>query len=317
MARQPETKRNFTTILKNVFFVLIILQFAPVVVMQLKDTVTQAVNPTAKIGLIHVDGLIRDSDHYIKHIRSFYDKDDIKALLIKIDCYGGFPGACQAIFHELNRFDKKKPVVAYIENVAASGGYYIAAAARSIITTSSAMVGNIGALMGPLPQLKDRLDEWKIGFNFIQAGRYKSAGNPLRHSTPEELALLQGVVDDTYDQFINDVATARDIDVSNHQAWADGRIFTGRQAMDVGLTDTLGSMQDALDITRKFAGIEEKALNIIKPVRATGLRALFSASDEYEVDTVNLASSIGRFLRTVLTSMTQAETISEARPSLT
>ena len=170
--------------------------------MNLTQSLRELIVPKAKVGLLKFSGLIGNNEFYIKHIHKFLKASNIKALLVKIDSPGGLPGSSQALFNELKKFREKKPIVVMIDDICASGAYYIAAAGSHIIANPSSMIGSIGVMFGihgmPMPNLEKLMEDWKIKFEFIQSGKYKSAGNFFKKNSEEELGILQGVSDDTY-----------------------------------------------------------------------------------------------------------------------
>jgi protease-4 len=298
--KEPQ-RMTLSTILKILFFLILFLQFAPIVLTNLKKSLVEMVRPKTEVGMLKVSGIIKNAGSYIKHIHNFLKSTNIKALLVKIDSPGGFSGSSQAIFNELKKFKEKKPVVVLVEDVCTSGAYYIASAGHYIIVTPSSMIGSIGTILGfqglPLPNLEDLMDDWKIKFEYIQAGKFKTAGNLLRKNTPEELAHLQSVVDDTYNQFIKDIAQARGLSIEKKHEWADGKIFTGNQALKIKLVDKLGSMQDAIDELKKQAKIETE-IRFIFPQKPTGLAALFQG-EEYGTETKGILDIASEALSTI------------------
>jgi len=222
-----------------------------------------------------------------------------KILTIKIDSPGGLPGASQAIFNELKLFKKEKPVVTFIENVCASGGYYIACASSHIVSTPSALVGSIGVVLN-LGNIKHLLEDWKIKFHYIQSGKYKTAGSPLKDATPDELAYLQKLSDGNYDQFLKDVAESRKIKRDQYKTWADGKVFLGTDAKKLNLVDEIGSFYNATQAIKKLAKIDDE-IKFIKPKRPSGLARLFMGEDENDSSGPEFSSKTASFLHDVYT----------------
>jgi protease-4 len=276
-------KIGFYERVKQVFFILLILQVAPFILMNLKNFFSEAFLPKTDVGMLSFDGMVTNSEFYVKQLHSFLKNPHIKGLLIKIDSPGGVAGSSQALFNELKRFKGKKPVIALVENMCASGSYYIAAAADYIIASPSSLVGSIGVVLGragmPIPNLKERMEDWKIKFEYIQAGAYKTAGNFFKDPTKDEREHLQSFVDDTYAQFVHDVADARGLDVATEKEWADGKIFTGNQALKLKLIDQLGSLQEAIDELKKRAGITTE-IKLVAPNRKKGFMKFITGDDD-------------------------------------
>jgi len=278
--RQERKKTGFFEIIKNLFWILIFLQFAPIIFSSLRKTIEEAVSPKTHVGYLKITGMITDSDYYVKHINQFLKTPHIKALLLKIDSPGGFPGSAQAVFSELNKFKQKKPIVAFIENMGTSGAYNIAAACNHIVSAPSALVGSIGVWLQVPPNIKYLGEDWKIKFRTIQSGTYKTAGSPFKDMTPDETLHLQRVSDDSYDQFVNDIAQSRNLSIKDHKIWADGKVFTGNQGLQLKLIDQIGSQQDAIDELKKEAMIEkDEDIKLISPPRTSKFMRLFGAED--------------------------------------
>jgi protease IV len=294
-------KRGFFDIIKNLFWILLFLQFAPILFSNLKNTLEDAMTPKTQVGYLTISGIISDSRFYTKHIRKFLKAPDIKALLVKIDSPGGFPGSAQAIFQELKKFKEKKPVVAFIENIGASAAYNIAAASNYIVATPSSLVGSIGVWMQIPPAVNDLAESWKIKFRTIQSGKFKTAGSPFKAMTPEEQAYLQDVSDDSYNQFVNDIAKSRNLPLEESKAWADGKIFTGNQALALKLVDQLGSELDAIEELKKEALIEkDQELKFIHPTQPSLLKKFFAPEDESSEDQGTYASATADFITNVI-----------------
>lgn len=267
-SNEKHSKRlSFSTIIKNIFFIILILQFAPMIFSGLKSTFEDTFSPKAHVGYLTINGFIGDSTYYIKQIDEFSKNPDIKALLLRINSPGGYSGSSQVVFSELKKFKKNKPIVAFIENTGASGAYYIAMAADSIIASPISLVGSIGVFM-ELPNVKELLTSWKINYRYVQSGTYKTTGSMVKDVNAQELAYLQELSDDQYKQFVHDVAESRKLDAKNHTAWADGKAFTGNQALKLKLVDKLGSFSDALDEVKRIAKIQEE-IKLIQPKKAS------------------------------------------------
>lgn len=273
--RKPQ-KKGFFEIIKNLFWLLIFIQFLPIVFSGLKKTIQEAIIPKVAVGYLSVNGLITDSSFYTKQMRKFLKAPEIKALLVRIDSPGGMPGSAQAIFNELKKFKEKKPVVAFIENMGTSAAYNIAAATNHIIASPSALVGSIGVWMQVPPNVEGLAEDWKIKFRTIQSGEFKTSGSPFKAMTPEEKAHLQLVSDDSYNQFVKDMATSRNLSINDHKVWANGKVFTGNQALALKLIDQVGSRQDAIDELKKLAVIEEE-IKLIKPRQPSKFMQLFGS----------------------------------------
>ncbi len=199
------------------------------------------------LGVVEVRGVINnDLTDVLEALDGFRRNDHIVGIVVRIDSPGGAVTPAQEVYDAIWRVRREttKPVVASLGNVAASAGYYIASAANVIVSDPGTLTGSIGALM-EIPQLGPLADKLGVGQEIIKSGPLKAAGNPLRPLTDEERALLQGIVDDTLQQFIEAVASGRGLEVDQIRALADGRTFSGKQALAVGLVDKLGGFEVA------------------------------------------------------------------------
>jgi len=212
-----------------------------------------------KIGLIKVEGVIVSSSSFIDQIKRMKDNDSLKALLIRIDSPGGAVTPSQEIYSEIKKFkeETKRKVVVSMANTAASGGYYIACPADRIMANPGTITGSIGVITR-LPNLKGLFE--KVGYEemVIKSGKYKDIGSSSREMTNEEKEILQDMVDDIHDQFIDAVSESRKIEKEKIKKIADGRIFTGRQAREINLIDDLGTFEDAIMLAAELAGIPGK-----------------------------------------------------------
>ena len=210
-----------------------------------------------KIAVVEVDGIITESESISKQIKEFGERDDIKVIVVRINSPGGGVGPSQEIYREIKKVNAKKKVIASMGAVAASGGYYIAAAANKIVANPGTITGSIGVIM-EFANAEELLN--KIGFKgyVIKSGEYKDIGSPLRGMKENEKRLLQNVIDDVHRQFVDVVAENRKLKVDVVRKIADGRIFSGQQAKEIGLVDKIGNFQDAIDIAASISNIKGK-----------------------------------------------------------
>lgn len=244
-----------------------------------------------KVGVIPIEGLIQDGGRggllfgssgaraIMQDIRAAAKDDSLDAIVILINSPGGSPSASHAIYQEIMKLRKKKKVVACMTDVAASGGYYVASACDRIVAGAGTLTGSIGVIFGGVSYYG--LME-KVGVtNATQtAGRYKDTGSPLRPMRPDEKALLQGMLNDIYEQFIGAVAKGRGMEVAKVRKLAEGRVYTGAQAKAVGLVDETGNFYDAVKLAAEMAGIEGEP-KIEYLVRPSGLFGGVLAASEY------------------------------------
>ena len=212
-----------------------------------------------KIAVIYIQGVLASSGDTIEQFRQYEEEEDVKALVLRIDSPGGTVVAAQEIYAEIQKLKDDKVVLASMGNVAASGGYYVACAAEEIVANPGTLTGSIGVL-SEYPNIEELMKKVGLKSKVMKSGRFKDLGNPMREMTDEEKRLLQDLIDNIHRQFIRDVANGRGKTIEEIEPWADGRIFTGEQAKEIGLVDRLGNLQDALDRAAELAGIEGKPM---------------------------------------------------------
>lgn len=185
------------------------------------------------------------------------EKDrSIKAVVLRIDSPGGSAAASQELYSQILRLKSSgKRVVASLGDTAASGGYYIAAACDRIVADPATITGSIGVI-AQVPNLQELYRKIGISQQTFKSGEHKDMLSPNRPLTPEESEIMQGIIEDTYEQFLRAVATGRHLPLERVRALADGRIYTGLQAKRLGLVDALGGERDAVMLAAKLAGIK-------------------------------------------------------------
>lgn len=209
-----------------------------------------------RIQIVNIEGTLDDSRVWIDQLKRFESEDSVPAILLHIDSPGGDVATSQEMYREILRLREEsgKTVVAYMSSVGASGAYYVACAADRIISSPGSIVGSIGVI-GEWLNYGELLEWAKVSDVVFKTGEFKDTGNPLRDLSPAEIEYFQGLIDDMYAQFVDAVATGRNLDVAQVRAFADGRVFTGRQAVELGMIDEVGNLQDAIDRTAELAGI--------------------------------------------------------------
>jgi len=216
-----------------------------------------------KIAIVEVKGVIAQSSGVIEELQQYVEDKEVKAIILRIDSPGGGVGPAQEIYREVMRIKPKKKVVTSMGSVAASGGYYIASASDLIVANPGTITGSIGVIM-QFSNFEELLKKIGIKGVVLKSGEHKDIGSPFREMTPEEKKIMQEVLDNVHQQFIQAVADGRKLDRAKVAEIADGRIFTGEQAKNLGLVDQMGNLQDAIDITAKMVGISGRP-NVIHP----------------------------------------------------
>jgi len=263
----PE-KKKITLTKKLLFFVLVLLAFVGVSTIATEWTIQQGTDN--KVGIVDVIGVIQSSQNIIKQIKSFRDDKHIRGIILRIDSPGGAVGPSQEIYDEVLKTRKSgKIIYASMGTLAASGGYYIASAADQIFANPGTLTGSIGVIM-VFSNAQGLLEKIGLKPEIIKAGKYKDIGSPTRSMNQIEKSLLQDVVTDVHQQFIEAIANGRGISIAEITKIADGRIFTGRQAYSLKLVDQLGGLQATIGQLAAKAGIIG-APNVIREKPNTGL----------------------------------------------
>lgn len=216
-----------------------------------------------RVALVKIEGIIIDIANFpmaTKVIESINEikEQGIKTAVIRINSPGGTVGASQEIYNAIKRLREDGiKVVISMGDVAASGGVYTAVAGEKIFSNSGTITGSIGVII-KTSVIKDLYRKIGVDHQVIKSGPYKDILSNIKYLSEDEKQLLQSMIDDTYNQFINTVAENRNLDIEYVKSFADGRIFTGRQAKEYGLIDEIGSLADAVDAAAKLAEIKGK-----------------------------------------------------------
>lgn len=209
-----------------------------------------------KLGILEVEGPIVDSRRMIDQIKEFRERSNIKAVVVRIDSPGGGVGPSQEIYSELKALAKEKPLVVSMGSVAASGGYYLAVAGERIFANPGTITGSIGVIMS-FPNYQELMGKVGIQTEVVKSGRFKDIGSTTRSFSEADRTLLQGMIDDVHQQFVEAISEGRHMPIDRLQPFVDGRIFTGRQAKEIGLIDELGTLSDAIKYAATVAGMDD------------------------------------------------------------
>jgi protease IV len=210
-----------------------------------------------KVGIVKVEGFIGDTRDVVEQLSQFGKDEAIKAVVLRIDSPGGGVASSQEIYAAVAELKKKKKVITSMGSLAASGGYMVACATDKIVANPGTITGSISAVMH-FANAQELLKKVGLKASVVKSGKFKDIGSPVREMTTEERVLLQELVDDIYDQFLDMVARDRNIPKENLRKIADGRVFTGRQAQKLGLVDYLGDMGYAVTLAGEMSGIKGK-----------------------------------------------------------
>ncbi len=208
-----------------------------------------------RVAVLRIDGVILDSQTYLENLSKIKKDDKIKALVLRIDSPGGAVGPSQEIYGEIKKVREKKPVIASLGSVGASGGYYIACAAEKILANPGTITGSIGVI-AEFANYEQLLKWAKVDVEVIKSGEFKDVGSPVRAMTDPERKYIQNLIDSVHSQFKLAVSQGRGIDLKDVNNLADGRVFTGEQAKELKLVDELGSISDAIRLAGTMGGIK-------------------------------------------------------------
>jgi protease-4 len=208
-----------------------------------------------RIQVVDIEGVLVDSRDLIDQLQRYEDVSSVPAILLHIDSPGGDVATSQELYAQVLRLKEKgKTVVAYFSSTGASGAYYVACAADLIIANPGTVVGSIGVIAEWLNY--SELLEWaRLSSVVLKSGEFKDTGSSTRDLTEDERAYFQSLIDDMYAQFVDAVASGRGLDVNQVRQFADGRVFTGRAAVELDMIDHTGNFQDAVERTAELAGI--------------------------------------------------------------
>jgi protease-4 len=222
-----------------------------------------------KIGVIPVEGTITESETVVSHLSEFKKDKGIKAIVLRVNSPGGGVGPSQEIYREIRKTIEKKKVVASMGGIAASGGYYISCAADKIIANPGTLTGSIGVLM-EFVRLQELMEKIGVDLEVFKSGEFKDIGSPDRKMTDRDKAMIQSLIVDIQNQFVEAVAQGRGLSVEKVRGIADGRIFSGAQGVELGLVDQLGNFEDAVELAKSLAGITGE-VTLVYP-KKTGLK---------------------------------------------
>ncbi len=208
-----------------------------------------------KVALIRIEGPIFDSKDAIDTLKDYVKDLSVKAIVLRVDSPGGAVAPSQEIYEEVRKAVAKKTIVVSMGSVAASGGYYISAPATRIIANPGTLTGSIGVIM-EIPNMEGLMSKIGVKSEVIKSGKHKDIASVFRGIGKEEREILQDVLDNVHNQFITAVSEGRKMLRDDVQRIADGRIYTGEQALKIGLVDELGNLEDAVKAAAKLSGIK-------------------------------------------------------------
>ncbi|MZG31596.1 MAG: signal peptide peptidase SppA [Nitrospinae bacterium] len=210
---------------------------------------------SGEIAVVNVQGLLMDSRDIVNQLSDYRHNSQVRGVILRIDSPGGAVAPAQEIYNEIMKLRaNSKTVYASMGTVAASGGYYIACAADYILANPGTLTGSISAVMA-FNNIEELTKKVGVKPKVIKSGKFKDVGSPLRSMTPEEQKLLQDVVDDVHEQFVQAIAKGRNMPPSEIHKIADGRIMTGQQALKLKLIDEVGGLEKTIELLAKKIGV--------------------------------------------------------------
>jgi protease IV len=244
----------------SMFFFLVVSSFT-------RENTEVVIGSGDRIAVVELNGEITSSEEIVRQFKKYREDRSIKAVLFRVDSPGGGVVASQEIYEEVKKTRADgKPVVVSMGALAASGGYYVSCPANRIVANPGTLTGSIGVI-SQFMRYDSLLGKIGVGVSTIKSGKFKDAGNPYRKMSDEDRKYFQDLMDDVHRQFISAVVHERHLERDSVVAFADGRVFTGEQALQLGLVDTLGTYEDAIEIAARQAGIKGKP-SIVKERKA-------------------------------------------------
>lgn len=254
---------------KKLVIIFIVLSILAIVLrITLVGNMNTEFGVSGTIGLIHVNGTIseqrsvlssRSTGSYLDLFRAAKKDDQIRALVIRVNSPGGSAAASQELYHLVKSISESGiPVVVSMGDIAASGAYYLASAADYVFANGSTMTGSIGVIM-EFTNYQELYEKIGINVEVLTAGDLKDAGHPTKPLSEFEHEVFSELLHDSWDQFVSDIAAGRNLPREKVEELADGRIFTGRQALEHGLVDELGGIDNAIEKAKELANIRGKA----------------------------------------------------------
>ena len=241
---------------------------------------------TDRVAMVKIEGILISSEHIVEELNDYADDASVKAIVIRIDSPGGGVVVSQEIYNAVKNAKKEgKKIIVSMGSVAASGGYYVAAAADKIVANPGTLTGSIGVKM-EFANVEKLLEKIGVKGMVVKAGEFKDIGSPYRDMTAQEKKLLQDVIDDVHNQFIKAVAEGRNLPEADVRAIADGRIFTGQQALALKLVDQMGDLADSIRLAGSLAGIKGRPKVVEKRKKIPFLEYLKEESATWVADVI-------------------------------
>jgi protease IV len=229
------------------------------------------------VAIVEVEGFILGDvvEHAVRQVRQARDDDTVKAVVLRVDSPGGSVSGADRIWREVGVLKEKKPVVASLGGIAASGGYYVAAPADRILAEPTTLTGSIGVIL-ELPQLHGLMEKLGVDVETIATGEWKDAGSPFRPMTDPERKRWREVIDDAFRRFVNVVAQGRNLPLPEVRALANGKVYTAQEAVKLKLVNDIGYLDDAILEAQRLARLESS--RVIRYAGQSTLESLLGLS---------------------------------------
>ncbi len=291
MTTQNNSKALFGIFAMVFVFFIILLMFAYYTMNSFEETSNiEKKSKNGHIGVVEVEGVIMESKDIVELLLEAEEDKQIEAIILRINSPGGAVGPTQEIYEEMQRIDKVKPIYASFGGIAASGGYYLGSGARKIWASEGTLTGSIGVIMDFM-DLSKLYEFAKVSPQTIKAGKYKDAGNPSRALTEEERGLMNTLIAGVHEQFKRDILKRRSTKIKGDiNEMAQGQIFSGEEAKNLGLVDEIGSLWTAGRQIQKMHKIKgEFGLKFIKKKKNMGLLDIMGNLEE-SISKLNLGT---------------------------
>ncbi|AEI15473.1 signal peptide peptidase SppA, 36K type [Flexistipes sinusarabici DSM 4947] len=284
-------KRVLPKVFSAVLVLLVIIFFINAIVSYTGIDTKNLTNP--KIVVIKLEGIILNSDKFLNAYKKFHDNPNVKGFVIRINSPGGAVAPSQEIYRILRKIDK--PVFVSMSTLAASGGYYVAAASDKIFALEGTLTGSIGVIM-KFTNMSELYEKIGVQIETVKSGKFKDIGASNRSLTEAERKILQNTIDQVYESFIHDILKARKIKEETLRAYADGRVITGKKALEIGLVDEIGGFYDTVESLKKQIGMKDIDLYYYKEKEnvldnllngITELKSFFTADKGYKLYYLN------------------------------
>ncbi len=238
------------------------------------------------VALVELTGEILTADEFRSVLKRAVESPKIKSIVVRIDSPGGAVAASEEMYRLIKDAGEKKPIVCSMGNLAASGGLFAALGCKKVVANESTLTGSIGVIV-MTPNFRTMMDKFGFAMNVVKSGKFKDTGSPFREFSEEDRAFMQGLIDETYMQFVRRVSEARGIAIEDVKKFADGRIILGSQAKELGLVDEIGGIERAAKLSLELAGIQAEP-ELIRVKKPGGLVSFLSSEEAKQFLPMNL-----------------------------